>query len=97
MRSIFSSVRPLVSGTPRHTNMNVKADNPAQSPNAPASPAAFTSERKDNSEINVYIQSATLNGQPLSRPLLAHADLGKGGKLVLQMGPQPNRSWGVGR
>ncbi|MEJ7663806.1 MAG: glycoside hydrolase domain-containing protein [Hymenobacter sp.] len=54
----------------------------------------FTIEAKDNSETNVYIQSATLNGQPLDRPLLAHADLVKGGKLVLQMGPQPNKSWG---
>lgn len=54
----------------------------------------FVIEAKDNSETNVYIQSATLNGQPLSRPLLAHADLVKGGKLVLQMGPQPNRGWG---
>lgn len=57
----------------------------------------FIIEAKDNSETNVYIQSATLNGQPLSRPLLAHADLVKGGKLGLQMGPQPNKSWGVGR
>jgi predicted alpha-1,2-mannosidase len=48
----------------------------------------------ENSEKNIYIQSATLNGKPLNRPWFTHADIANGGKLVFKMGPAPNRSWG---
>lgn len=48
------------------------------------------------SEKNVYVQSATLNGKAYTKSYLEHADLMKGGELVLVMGPLPNRSWGVG-
>ncbi|MBQ4307475.1 MAG: GH92 family glycosyl hydrolase [Lachnospiraceae bacterium] len=41
-----------------------------------------------------YIQSAELNGRPLSRPFLAHEDLTAGGELVLVMGRKPNKEWG---
>lgn len=54
----------------------------------------FTIIAKNNSEKNIYIQSATLNGEPLDQPWLYHAQLVKGGKLVLQMGPEPNKDWG---
>jgi predicted alpha-1,2-mannosidase len=53
----------------------------------------FTIETRDASRLNIYIQSATLNGQPLNRWWLPHTDLLKGGHLVLTMGPQPNREW----
>ena len=49
---------------------------------------------KNNSAENKYIQSATLNGKPLNRPWLYHKDLVKGGRLVLELGPTPNRRWG---
>ena len=49
---------------------------------------------KDISEDNIYIQSAILNGTPYSKSYIEHADINKGGKLILQMGPQPNKSWG---
>ena len=39
-------------------------------------------------------QSATLNGKPLNKPWFSHADIANGGKLVFQMGPAPNKSWG---
>ncbi len=57
----------------------------------------FVLEAKGNSEANLYIQSAMLNGKPLTRPVLYHDDLVKGGKLVLQMGPKPNPAWGRAR
>ena len=41
---------------------------------------------------NLYVQSATFNGQPLNEARLSHADL-PGGTLVLTMGPQPS-GWG---
>jgi putative alpha-1,2-mannosidase len=37
-----------------------------------------------------------LNGRPLNKPWLYHEELVKGGKLVLQMGPKPNKHWGTG-
>ena len=50
---------------------------------------------KGASEDNKYIQSATLNGEPLTRPFLSHDDVVKGGKLVFVMGDQPNKEWGI--
>ena len=47
------------------------------------------------SEENKYIQSAMLNGQPLNRPWLSHAEIVSGGRLELVMGPRPNKSWGA--
>ncbi len=49
---------------------------------------------ENNTGYNKYIQSATLNGKPLNQPWLAHSDISNGGKLVLQMGPRPNKEWG---
>lgn len=43
---------------------------------------------------NKYIQSATLNGQPLGKPWFRHADISNGGILVLEMGDHPNTQWG---
>ncbi len=48
----------------------------------------------DNSLENVYIQSATLNGQPFNRLSIAHGEIMAGGELCFQMGPQPNPDWG---
>ncbi len=39
-----------------------------------------------------YIQSATINGQPLGRPYITHAELMAGASLELVMGPNPNQS-----
>ncbi len=47
------------------------------------------------SDANRYIQSATLNGKPLTRAFLYHSELMGGGKLVLQMGAKPSQ-WGAG-
>ena len=50
---------------------------------------------KGASEDNKYIQSATLNGEPLKRPFMTHEQVVKGGKLVFVMGDQPNKTWGI--
>jgi len=55
----------------------------------------FVIEAKNNSRQNVYIQSATLNGKPLTRPWFYQTELVDGGTLVLQMGPEPNKTWGA--
>lgn len=54
----------------------------------------FVVEAKEVSAQNKYIQSAMLNGTPLNKPWFTHADIIKGGRLVLQMGPRPNKNWG---
>jgi predicted alpha-1,2-mannosidase len=54
----------------------------------------FVIEARDVSARNKYIQSATLNGQPWNKPWIHHADVVRGGRLVFQMGPRPNKDWG---
>jgi predicted alpha-1,2-mannosidase len=48
---------------------------------------------RNNSAKNLYIQSATLNGRPWSKPWFRHADIANGAKLVFAMGPKPS-AWG---
>lgn len=55
----------------------------------------FCIQTRNNSDANVYIQSAKLNGKPYSRSWLSHGDILAGGKIVFEMGPEPNRNWGT--
>ncbi|BDD02786.1 GH92 family glycosyl hydrolase [Aureibacter tunicatorum] len=52
----------------------------------------FVIEAKNNSDQNIYIQSARLNGKNLDRSYLTHSEIAKGGKLELVMGSKPNKS-----
>jgi hypothetical protein len=54
----------------------------------------FTIIAKGNSADNIYIQSATLNGKPLTRPWISRKELISGGTLRFAMGPKPNPDWG---
>ncbi|MEI9945794.1 MAG: GH92 family glycosyl hydrolase [Chitinophagaceae bacterium] len=54
----------------------------------------FVIEAKNVSAQNKYVQSAILNGVTLDKPWFDHATLLKGGTLVLNMGPRPNKQWG---
>lgn len=58
--------------------------------------ARFTVIAHDNSAGNIYIQRAVLNGRELSASHIDFADIVAGGTLELYMGPEPNKSWGVG-
>jgi predicted alpha-1,2-mannosidase len=55
---------------------------------------SFTIEAQNNSSVNKYIQSATLNGKLLSRTWISHQEITNGGTLVFKMGPEPNKKWG---
>ena len=44
-----------------------------------------------------YIQSATLNGKPLTRSYLTYDDIANGGTLAFTMGENSNSTWGKGR
>ena len=56
----------------------------------------FTIKALDVSDRNIYIQSATLNGERYNRSYFFHSELMRGGELVFRMGPQPNTGWGTG-
>ena len=49
----------------------------------------FVIEAENNSKENVYIQSATLNGQPFERNWIDHSEIVNGGTLHFVMGPEP--------
>ena len=53
----------------------------------------FTIEAKGASEKNIYIQSATLNGQPYDKSYILHKDIMNGGILSFVMGDAPNKEW----
>lgn len=55
----------------------------------------FTVTAKNASRKNKYVQSATLNGQPLESFYFPASELLKGGELILEMGDTPNKTWGV--
>lgn len=47
------------------------------------------------SPTNKFIQSATLNGKPWNKCWFEHADIARGGRLILVMGNRPNPAWGT--
>jgi predicted alpha-1,2-mannosidase len=56
--------------------------------------ASFHIIAEQNTSANVFIQSVTLNGKPLRRSWLRHAEIADGGELRFRMGPNPNKEWG---
>jgi predicted alpha-1,2-mannosidase len=55
----------------------------------------FVITSRNNSAENRYIQSARLNGKPHTKFWFTHDELTRGGKLELELGPEPNRDWGT--
>ncbi len=53
----------------------------------------FTIAAPAASAANKYVQAARLNGRPLARAYLTHAEIARGGTLWLQMGDRPSE-WG---
>jgi predicted alpha-1,2-mannosidase len=49
----------------------------------------------NDDRLNVYVQSALLNGKPLNRPWITHEEIVSGGTLELEMGVLPNKAWGT--
>ena len=56
----------------------------------------FTIVAEGASPENRFVQSATLNGRPLSGFRFPARELLGGGELRLLMGPRPNPAWGIG-
>ena len=57
----------------------------------------FTIRAENNGQKNVYIQSASLNAKAWNSYRLTHETVSNGGELVLTLGPEPNKEWGVTR
>jgi len=55
----------------------------------------FVIKANNASRLNMYVQSATLNGKKLTSFSFPAAELLKGGSLELEMGPEPNTKWGL--
>ena len=55
----------------------------------------FTIEARNVSRKNKYVQKAILNGQELDTFFFPASELLKGGSLLLEMGAEPNTSWGI--
>ena len=56
----------------------------------------FTVEAQNSSAKNMYVRAARLNGKPLERAWLRHAEISRGGVLKLQMSDKPS-AWGSAR
>ena len=54
----------------------------------------FTIVAKNNSDRNIYVQSARLNGKALKNSYIDFNDIRHGGTLELVMGPKPSK-WGA--
>ena len=73
-----------VTGTPLFNRARINLENGKQ----------FIVEAKNRSDENIYIQSATLNGEKYNKSFIKHGDIVKGGKLVFEMGSKPDKYWG---
>ena len=55
----------------------------------------FSIVAENNSDVNMYIQSAELNGKPYTKSFITHKDILAGGTLKFVMGDQPNTTFGA--
>jgi predicted alpha-1,2-mannosidase len=55
--------------------------------------AKFTISAENQAQDHPYIQSARLNGNPLSRAWIMHSEIAAGGVLDFVMGSEPNEGW----
>jgi putative alpha-1,2-mannosidase len=56
---------------------------------------AFTVSAEPLDGAHPWVGAVTLNGKPLDRTYLRHAEILAGGELHFTMQAEPNRSWGA--
>jgi putative alpha-1,2-mannosidase len=49
----------------------------------------------NNSKENLYVQSVSFEGKSVETCWIGRKELTQGGKLVFEMGSQPNTKWGI--
>ncbi len=52
-------------------------------------------ETKNQTPDNLYIQSLTFNGERITKNWMFRKELMQGGRLVFELGPEPNIEWGI--
>ncbi|WP_156307407.1 GH92 family glycosyl hydrolase [Sphingobacterium endophyticum] len=57
--------------------------------------AKFTIYARNASKVNKYIQHVTLNGKTVDSYLIPQSEILKGGEMIIEMGDQPNKLWGI--
>jgi putative alpha-1,2-mannosidase len=57
----------------------------------------FVIKTENNSPENRYIQKAELNGVSYNNCFIDHNEIMRGGTLVLFMGKEPNKEWGLSK
>jgi putative alpha-1,2-mannosidase len=55
--------------------------------------AKFTITAENQAPDHPYVQSAKLNGKPLSRAWIRHSEIAAGGVLEFIMGAESNKQW----
>nr|WP_319397687.1 GH92 family glycosyl hydrolase [uncultured Carboxylicivirga sp.] len=84
----FYSMNPVsgeyIIGSPVFDKVTINLENSKQ----------FIIEANNNSDDNVYISSATLNGKAYDYTYIKHTDIMQGGKLTFEMSSTP-QSWGT--
>ena len=89
---IFSALGfyPVSPGTPRYQIGTPRFDDASiMLPNG----KRFRIRAAGASKGLFYIKSARLNGKPLERPWISHAEIVAGGELVFEMSATPNLAW----
>jgi len=54
----------------------------------------FTITAENNSDLNIYIQSVELNGEPYEKTFITHDAIMNGGTLTFHMDSEPNPEFG---
>jgi predicted alpha-1,2-mannosidase len=72
-------------GTPLFEKATIHLDNGKE----------FVIQANGNAASRPYIQHARLNDAPLNQTTISHQTIMAGGELVFDMGPQPNKAWGI--
>lgn len=85
--SVTPGTNEYVIGSPLFKKATITLENGKQ----------FIIEALHNSEKNVYIGQALLNGQPYSKNFISYQDIVKGGRLSFRMSGTPNKQRGVNK
>tara|TARA_R110002050_G_scaffold286121_1_gene436225 strand:- start:2286 stop:4607 length:2322 start_codon:yes stop_codon:yes gene_type:complete len=86
-----SGIHPIAPGSTRYELTSPAFDKIILNANTTHS---FKIVAHQNSVNNIYIQSATLNGQEYDKSFLDYSDIMAGGELIFEMGSTPNKQWG---
>jgi predicted alpha-1,2-mannosidase len=83
--SVCPGANQFVIGSPLFKKVTIKLSNGK----------TFVVLSKNNSDQNIYIQRAKLNGLSFDKTYLNYADIIKGGVLEFEMGSEPSKQWGT--